>query len=75
VLSQRSCFPVEKRDIAAAAVLTVNRCRPSRPISTQHGAVCRSANGEAPIDESTPPGPPVSAETVPRATPLWAFET
>src|SRR5436853_361541 len=36
------------------AVLTVNRNCPSWVISTQHGAVWLSANGELPIEESVP---------------------
>ena len=39
------------------AVLTANRKRPSWLISTQHGAVWLSANGEAPIELSELPGP------------------
>src|SRR5712691_2519746 len=40
-------------EIDGTAVLTVNRNRPSGVISTQHGAVCLSANGEAPMGLST----------------------
>ena len=55
-------------------VLTVNRNRPSWLISTQHGAVCRSANGEVPIDVSVPLAESWNAETVPVPA-LWALET
>ena len=48
-----------------APVLTVNRNRPSWVISTQHGAVCRSANGEAPIGDRLPSGRSRKAEMVP----------
>src|ERR1700722_3768985 len=57
------------------AVFTANRTRPSCEISTQHGAVCRSANGEAPIEVSVPADPSWNAETVPAPAPPWAFET
>src|SRR5450755_2927580 len=57
-------------------VLTVNRNRPSWVISTQHGAVWRSANGEDPIDDSVPLLESLNAETVPEpAAVLWAFDT
>ena len=38
-------------------VLTVNRYLPSWLISTQHGAVCPSAYGEAPIGDRPPRRP------------------
>ena len=57
-------------------VLTVNRNRPSWLISTQHGAVCRSANGEDPIGDSVPSAESLNAETVPLPAPaLWALDT
>src|SRR3954452_5117690 len=56
-------------------VFTVNRNSPSRVISTQHGAVWTSANGDAPIDESAPSAATLNAETVPLPVPPWAFET
>src|SRR6266550_1474351 len=56
-------------------VFTVNRKRPSWLISTQHGAVCRSANGEDPIDFSVPSFATSNAETVPAPGPPWALET
>src|SRR2546430_7388740 len=46
--------PIEKREILGTAVLTVNRKLPSCVISTQHGAVCLSANGEPSIEASAP---------------------
>src|SRR3954470_12597101 len=55
-------------------VFTVNRNSPSRVISTQHGAVWTSANGDAPIDESAPSAATLNAETVPLPVPPWAFE-
>src|SRR5205823_5184451 len=57
------------------AVLTVNRKWPSWLISTQHGAVCRSGNGEDPIDVSVPSLATLNAETVPAPDPPCAFET
>src|ERR1700733_13923236 len=56
-------------------VFTVNRNLPSWVISTQHGAVWLSANGEAPIGDSAPSQATLKAETVPRPVPLWALET
>src|SRR6202051_2522277 len=47
---------IEYREISPDAVFTVNRNCPSGVISIQHGAVWRSANGEDPIDDSTPSG-------------------
>src|SRR6185312_2191727 len=49
--------------------------RPSRLISTQHGAVCPLGNGEPPIELSTPCGPSSNADTVPAPAPPWAFDT
>src|SRR5690348_17098364 len=57
------------------AVLTVNRNRPSWLISTQHGAVWKSANGEEPIESSVPSPPTANADTVPAPVPPCAFET
>src|SRR5437763_10324703 len=57
------------------AVLTVKRNRPLWLISTQHGAVWLSANGEAPIEDSVPSAPTRNAETVPAPAPPWALET
>src|SRR2546430_15817846 len=58
------------------AVLTVNRNRPLWLISTQHGAVCRSANGEDSIGDSVPSVESLNAETVPLPAPaLWALDT
>src|SRR6266581_2477563 len=57
-------------------VFTVNRNWPSWLISTQHGAVCRSANGEDPIDDSVPSAASANADTVPEPAPvLWALDT
>ena len=57
------------------AVLIVNRKRPSWLISTQHGAVSLSANGEAPIDCRTPSSLTLKADTLPAPGPPWAFDT
>src|SRR5207237_7756826 len=57
------------------AVLTVKRNCPSCEISTQHGAVWKSANGDEPIDVSVPSDATSKAETVPLPVPSWAFET
>src|SRR5947209_18471596 len=57
------------------AVLTVNRNRPSWLISTQHGAVWRSANGEEEIDVRVPSPATSNAETVPAPGPPCALET
>jgi len=46
--------PIEKREMLGTAVLTVNRNLPSCVISTQHGAVCLSANGEPSMGSSVP---------------------
>src|SRR5580700_7175311 len=56
-------------------VLTVNRNSPSWLISTQHGAVCSSMNGEAPIERRVPSPATRNADTVPSPAALWAFET
>src|SRR5712664_662466 len=58
------------------AVLTVNRNRPSWVISTQHGAIWPSANGEPATGDSAPPAESVNAETVPLSVAvLCALET
>src|SRR4029077_2541952 len=57
------------------AVLTVNRKRPSWLISTQHGAVCLSANGDSPIELSVPSPATLNAETLPASAPLWVCDT
>src|SRR5437588_1119973 len=57
------------------AVLTVNRNRPSWVISTQQGAVCRSGNGELPIEARAPFRLTWKADTVPALEPPCAFET
>src|SRR2546423_1955053 len=57
------------------AVLAVKRNRPSWEISTQHGAVWKSANGDEPIDVSVPSEATSNAETVPFPAPSCAFET
>src|SRR6266566_2629171 len=57
-------------------VFTVNRNWPSWLISTQHGAVCRSANGEDPIDDSVPSAASLNDDTVPEPAPvLLALDT
>src|SRR3981081_2063566 len=56
-------------------VLTVNRNRPSRLISTQHGAAWSPATGEAQIDVSVPSRPTPNADTLPLLAPPCAFET
>ena len=53
----------------------MNRNRPSCVISTQHGAVWLSANGEAPIEDRVPSKPTWKADTVPLPVPPWALET
>ena len=55
------------REMVPDAVFTVNRNRPLCEISTQHGAICRSGNGEAPIDVSVPLGESRKAEIVPES--------
>ena len=57
------------------AVLTANRYRPSWLISTQHGAVWRSANGDEPIEVRAPLSAAEKADTVPLPAPPCAFET
>src|SRR5579864_533372 len=57
------------------AVFTVNRKFPSWVISTQHGAVWLSANGDAPIELSVPSAATLNAETVPLPGPSWALDT
>ena len=59
-------------------MLTVNRKRPSWLISTQHGAVWSSANGDAPIEVSVPlrdaegrDGPGASSDVVAFETNSW----
>ena len=47
------------------AVFTVNRNRPLWVISTQHGAVWPSGNGEDPVEVSVPFAASRNAETVP----------
>src|SRR5882757_3240433 len=66
---------IEYREIVLLAVLTVKRYWPSWLISTQQGAVCKSANGEDPIDDGTPLSATLKAETEPLPAPPWAFET
>src|SRR6266566_4226055 len=55
-------------------VFTVNRNWPSWLISTQHGAVWLSANGEDPIGVSVPLAESANADTVPVPV-LWALDT
>src|SRR5207237_208554 len=57
------------------AVLTVKRNCPSWLISTQHGAVWKSGNGDEPIDVSVPSLASLKAETVPLPVPPCALET
>src|ERR1700722_9996876 len=58
------------------AVFTVNRNWPSWVISTQHGAIWLSANGEAPIEVSVPLKESENAEMVPLLVAvLWALDT
>src|SRR5215831_12039606 len=67
---------IEYREIVPDAVFTVNRNWPSWLISTQHGAIWPSANGEAVTGESVPFAESVNAETVPLLTAvLWALDT
>ena len=57
-------------------MFTVNRNWPSWLISTQHGAIWSSANGEPLTDESLPLGLSLNAETVPLSGALlWALDT
>src|SRR5580704_14805417 len=68
--------PIEKREIVPEAVFTVNRNWPSGVISTQHGAIWPSLNGEPATGESVPSVESVNAETVPLLTAvLCALET
>jgi hypothetical protein len=58
------------------AVFTVNRNWPSWVISTQHGAIWWSGNGEPPIEDSLPFRWSLNAETVPLSVAvLWALDT
>src|ERR1700686_424075 len=57
------------------AVLTVNRNLPSWLISTQHGAVCVSANGDTPIDDTVPLSETSNPKTVPLPAPPCALDT
>src|SRR5215472_4129551 len=66
---------IEYREMLLDPVLVVNRNWPSWVISIQHGAVCRSANGEDPIADSVPSAGSLNAETVPLPAPLWALDT
>src|SRR5215471_8177843 len=63
------------REMLPDPVFTVNRNWPSWLISTQHGAVCRSAKGDDPIGDSVPSAASLNAETVPALAPLWALDT
>src|SRR5258708_4353198 len=56
------------------AVLTVQRYAPSCEISTQQGAVWRSAKGEEPIELNAPAFVTLNAETEPLPAPPCAFE-
>ena len=56
-------------------MFTAHRYLPLGAISTQHGAVWLSANGEPLIEFSTPLGATLYAETVPFSAPACAFET
>src|SRR6266702_6510874 len=79
VLPSRVSTPsgaIEKREIVPEAVFTVNRNWPSGVISTQHGAIWPSANGEPVTEDSVPFGESVNAETVPLSGfGSWALET
>src|SRR5437763_5630809 len=67
---------IEKREIVPDAVFTVNRNRPSWLISTQHGAIWSSANGEPATGVRVPREESVNAETVPLSVAvLWALDT
>src|SRR5579862_2917099 len=64
------------REISPDPVFTVNRNWPSGVISTQHGAVCWSANGEPATGFSVPFGESLYAEMVPVPAPtLCALDT
>src|ERR1700693_3035081 len=56
---------IAKREMLPLAVLTGKRTLPSWLISPQHGAVCRSANGEEPIEVNVPSAASLKAEIVP----------
>src|SRR5271169_1920044 len=79
VLPSRVSVPsgaIWKREIVPDAVFTVNRNRPSWVISTQHGAIWSSANGEPATEVRVPREESVNAETVPlSAAVLWALDT
>ena len=62
-------------EIVVLPVFTANRYRPSCEISTQHGAVCWSANGEPPIDFTFAFGFTENADTEPLPVPPCAFDT
>src|ERR1700722_1126244 len=64
------------REISPDPVFTVKRNWPSWVISTQHGAVWLSANGEPPSDVRVPLKESLNAETVPVPAPtLCALDT
>src|SRR6266404_2020447 len=63
------------RESVPEAVLVVNRNLPSWLISTQQGAVCPLANGDAAIEVRSPLRLTSNADTVPSPAPSWAFET
>src|SRR5919204_1521722 len=63
------------REMLSLPVLTAKRNWPSCEISTQHGAVWRSGNGDPSTELSEPSVATSNADTVPLPTPLWAFET
>src|SRR5579871_4380511 len=78
VLPRRVSEPpsaILKREIEELAVLTAKRYWPSGLMSTQQGAVCLSAKGEAPMEVSTPRWPSWKAEMVPLLAPAWALLT
>ena len=62
-------------EISADPVSSAYRYSPSGLITCQHGAVWKSANGEAPIGDNVPLAESLYAETVPRPVPLWALST
>src|SRR5271168_2521291 len=62
-------WSIENRDTVPDPVLMANRCWPSGVIATQHGAFCRSANGDAPIEDSSPLPATSKADTVPTSLP------
>ena len=78
VLPMRESVPfarIRYLEIVVLPVFTVNRYRPSWEISTQHGAVWPSGNGEPVIDFSFAFGLTEKADTDPLFVPPWAFET